>query len=274
MNDNLFLFDDFITELNQDSSPGHLDQLELFYEDTDELFSTLTEIISSSQVAITYASANIGTLSALGKDEPNGYLLQWPGPEAGLTSIIHSTQAGSCNSFVAVFPFINDGIKYPCRVLEIRLFANRLEAQLVVQAGEDENLSLTFYDTGYLSDRIVYQKDAVYQFVLRGFAYHLETLSVKTDGMYALFPREELGADHYEIHGSVSAVENLPKVMLKQNVWLLRVTIARTEDDEPVDMAICLTAKVLGKNRLPEVGEEVNALIWLQGHLWGLASEE
>ncbi|MBU1105358.1 MAG: hypothetical protein KKB51_01720 [Candidatus Riflebacteria bacterium] len=270
MNDNLFLFDDFITELSEDNSPGHLDQLELFYEDTDELFKTLTEIITSSQLAVTYASVHKDSLPALKPNEPVGYLLQWPDPQCGLTTLIHSDQAaaGTCSSFVAVFPFISDGIRYSCRVLETRLFSNRLEAQLVVLAGEDELLSLTFYDARYAADRVVYQKDTVYQFILRGFAYHLELCNSEDSAMSALFPRTDLGADHYEIQGPVTTIKAMATKMLQQQVWLLSVTIAQTEADEPLDIEICLTAKILGKTRLPEIGDNVSAVIWLQGHLW------
>ena len=273
MGDNLFLFEDFITELSESNSPGHLDQLELFYEDTEELFGSLTEIITASQLAITYATLHKDSFPALKPDEPAGYLLQWPDSQCGLTTLIHSAQAGMCNSFVAVFPFISDGTRYPCRVLETRLFSNRLEAQLVVLAGADELLSLTFYDARYLADRIVYQKDTVYQFILRGFAYHLEEYCSEDIGMSAMFPRADLGADHYEIQGQVTAVKAVPVKMLKQQVWLVSVTIARTEADEPLDIEVCLSARILGKNRLPEVGANVRAVIWLQGHLWGIDPE-
>lgn len=272
MSDKLFLFDEFINELNESESPGHLDQLELFYEDTDELFGSLTEIISSSQIAVTYATANKNACQKLKKEEPVGFLLHWPSPDSGLCSIIHSEREGSCNSFVAVFPFLNEGSSFSCRVTETRLFSNRLEAQLVVLAGDNEELSLTFYDTRYLADRVVYQKDETYQFILRGFAYHFERLPDQSSDLSALVPREDLGADHYEICGPVIDLRAFPSGMLKQKLWLLSVAFAQTIDNEPVKLIICLSEKVLGAKRLPKAGENISAVIWLQGHLWGPVS--
>ena len=53
----LFLFeDDLITDLSEDQSPGHLDQIELFYEDTDSLFDSISDVIADSQLAVTFAS--------------------------------------------------------------------------------------------------------------------------------------------------------------------------------------------------------------------------
>ena len=201
MTDKLFLFDDLISELSEDASPGHLDQLELFYENTEELFASMTSIITSSLVATTCASLRPELAPPAASSEPAGFLLNWPSMRCGLTSIIRSDQQGQCNSLAAVFPFIGDGVKHRCRLLETRLYANRLEAQLAAYIGEDEELALTFYDAHYLANRTIYQKDAAYHFVLRGFVYHLEI----TDGefMEALFQRAELGADHYETAGLV-----------------------------------------------------------------------
>lgn len=286
MNDNLFLFDDFITELSETASPGHLDQLELFYENTDELFGTLTDIITASQLAMTYASVRQKDFPALPASEPAGYLLQWPSPRCGLASIIRSEQSGQCNSFQAVFPFINEGVRHTCRILKTRLFSSRLEAQLEVVAGEDEELALTFYDVNYLADRVAYSKDAVFQFMLRGLAYFFEVfvaepvvtndpepVAFETAGMAALFPREDLGADHYEIQGPVKEVKEPDFEMLGQKIRLVRVTIAHTSGGEDVDFDLCVTQKVLGKGRVPVPGDDIRAVIWLQGHLWGPGEE-
>ncbi len=270
----LVLFDDFITELSEDASPGHLDQLELFYEDTEELFGSMTSIITSSLLAVTCAALHPEITRPLAKTEPVGHLLHWPSARCGLTSIIHSDQQGQCNSLVAVFPFIADGVKHCCRLLEVRLFANRLEAQLVAYIGEDEELSLTFYDAQYLADRTIYQKDGLYQFVLRGFAYHFEISAQNEDGfMEAIYQREELGADHYEMSGLVRAVSEYDFAIPKQKFWLIRTLIARTSGEDEIEIDLLLTEKALGKNPLPKTGNCINTLVWLQGHLSGPAEE-
>ncbi|PKL45177.1 MAG: hypothetical protein CVV41_03545 [Candidatus Riflebacteria bacterium HGW-Riflebacteria-1] len=270
MNDKLFLFDDLITELSEDASPGHLDQLELFYKDTEELFGSMTSIITSSQLAVTCSSLHPELAQPLAAGEPAGHLLQWPSPRCGLTSVIRSDQQGQCNSLIAVFPFIGDGVKHRCRLLETRLYANRLEAQLFAYIGGDEELNMTFYDAHYLANRTIYQKEALYHFILRGFAYHLESVMPGPDGfMEAIYQREELGADHYEISGLVRDVKEYDFAMPEQKFWLLRTLIARTSSGEEIEIDLLLTGKTLGKNSLPQAGDCINALIWLQGHLWG-----
>jgi hypothetical protein len=271
-NNDLFLGASFVKELDEAASPGHLDQIELFYDEPEELFNSLSEIITSSQIAVTYALANPGSAPVAKKNEPAGHLLLWPEPQSGLVTIIHSEQGGSCNSFSAAFPFISDGIMVKCRLQKVRLFASRLEAQLEVLAGSDELLCLTFYDAHYLGNRFLYMQNEAFNFILRGFAYHLQ-INDDSDGLSALFQREELGADHYEIHGPVTTISEPAGRMLGQKTWLIRVAIARTVDDEAVEMEFCLTQKTLGKNSLPQRGQNVSAVIWLQGHLWGPTAE-
>lgn len=294
-------FADLITELSEENSPGHLDQLELFYDDTEDVFGSLITILSTSQEAVTYSADESAKPFVLPDGEPSGYLLVWPAQRFGLTTIMHTDGSKQRNACIAVFPFISDGIRYTARLEEIRLFASRLEAQLVVLAGPDEELYLTFYDAHFLTDRAFYQKGETYQFIIRGLAYFFEVFAAKpiiisdpegvkkirqvsaeagqsitndseaitinTSGMAALFPREELGADHYEIHGPVKLVKELDAEMLGQKVWQVRVTVAHTCGDEDLDIDVWVTKKVLGKGRLPQVGEDVRTVIWLQGHL-------
>jgi hypothetical protein len=275
--DNLFLFEksSFITELSEEKSPGHLDQLEIFYEDTEKLFDSISEKISSSQLAVTYATVRPNEFGPPAAGEPSGYLLHWPAHQSGLSTIIRSDGEGQQNSLQAVFPFSCDGTSYLCRLVEIILFNNRLEAQLKVMAGENEELELTFYDSHYLADRVVYREAGVYQFILRAFAYFFEAQAVSADddGLWALFNRSELGADHYEVHGPVRSVTGLSEPLLGQKTWRVEIVIGRSAADEDQLLDIFLTQKVLGKGRLPAVGDNARAVVWLQGHLWGIPGD-
>ena len=272
--ENLFLFDrdKLIIELNEEQSPGHLDQIELFYDDTAQLFDSISDIIATSQLAVTYVSARPGQFATAPAGEPAGWLLQWPDGLHGLSCIIRSDDQGQTNALQAVFPFSSEGVTCTCRLLAVRLFYNRLEAQLQVLVGAEEELSLTFYDTRYLHDRLAYRKDATYQFVIRAFAYVFAALAPdedSVDGLWALFNREELGADHYEIHGPVRAVAEYELPMLGQKLWRVSVVIGCSSDMEEQLLDILVSAKVLGKGNPPRVGDQVRAVAWLQGHLWG-----
>ncbi len=268
MTDQLFLFNDFINELDDKNSPGHLDQLELFYDDTDELFNSITEIVTESHLAITYFTANKENFPSSDKEKPKGYLLKWPNHENGILTVISSQENGSLNSLTAVFPFSATGTDFICRLQRIRLFSNAIEAQLQVMAGEDELLELTFYDIHFLYDRPAYKKDARYHFVLRAFAYHAE-IHENPESMSALFPRPDLGADHYEVQGPIIGIEEFSDGMLKQKTWTVKTVIAENPDGKPVVLDILLSAKVLGKRKPPAVSQCLTAVIWLQGHLWG-----
>jgi len=269
MSDNLFLFNTFIEELDEKTSPGHLDQIELFYEDTEELFKSMTDIITASQLATTFATANRTSTVPPGKTESSGYLLKWPDAEAGLSTVICSQADGCCNSLAAAFPFTSSGTLFTCRLTGIRLFANRLEAQLKVNAGEEELLELTFYDIHYLQDRTIYRENGLYQFALRAFAYHFEVYD-DPEAFSAMFPRADLGSDHYEIQGPVCLVEQPEKDMLKQKILSVKVSVAQNPDGTPVILEVIISARVLGQKKAPAAGQCINAVIWLQGHLHGL----
>ncbi|NCB39609.1 MAG: hypothetical protein EOM80_12675 [Erysipelotrichia bacterium] len=279
MNDNLFLFNDFIIELSENESPGHLDQIEIFYEDTEKLFDSLTDVITGSQLAMTYASVRQKGKILNVAGEPEGYLLQWPDNRCGLSSIVRSESAGMHNSVIAVFPFVNEGVRFFGRLRETRLFANRLEAQLVVDFGEEEELALTFYDVHYLSNRSIYRKNGRYDFVLRGLAYFIENSASVNCGESvegALFPREDLGFDHYEIQGLIKKIEIIDAELYgqkAQKIWQIRLAFAVFPSGEDVELDIFVSEKVMKKSCALKTGENIQAVIWLQGHLWGVSEE-
>ena len=270
----LFLFeDDLITDLSEDQSPGHLDQIELFYEDTDSLFDSISDVIADSHLAVTFASVRAEQFPAPA-DQAKGWLLHWPDHQKGLTCVVRSDGNGQQNSLVAVFPFFNDGIQYHCRVNGVRRFASRFEAQIEALVGDDELLSLTFYDCHYLSDRNVYRKNAAYRFVLRSFAYHFNLQSPADSEFFsAVFNREDLGADHYELQGPVRKVEEIAGPFLGQKAWNVHIVVANSEDGEEMLLPVIITARLLGKGSLPKPGDSLQALVWLQGHLWGVEED-
>jgi hypothetical protein len=270
--ENLLLFEknDFITELSEENTPGHLDQIEMFYEDTDQLFKSISEVIPASQLAVTYATVRNVVSPSTSDVEPKGYLLHWPDHKNGLSCVIRSDGQGQQNSLQAVFPFCSEGVEYLCRLDEIRLFHNRLEAQLKVMAGADEELALTFFDAHYLADRFVYRQGRSYRFIVRAFAYCLEVAGNSgEDTGWALFNRPDLGADHYEVQGPVESVAELEQPVLGQKTSKIRIIIGRTSEDEDCYLDIFVTQKVLGSARLPKPGDNIQSVIWLQGHLWG-----
>jgi hypothetical protein len=58
--------------------------------------------------------------------------------------------------------------------------------------------------------------------------------------------------------------------MFGQPVWMVQVTVARIGDDNDVDvnLDIAVSATVLDGRPLPALGDDVEAVILLQGYIW------
>jgi hypothetical protein len=198
---------------------------------------------------------------------------------------------------------VSEGVQHTIRLERVRLWPNRLEAQIEALVGADEELSITFFDPLFAANRAFYRKDEIYQFVLVGFRYDFEIvdpapividdmekvrrlrtmmykddpekrgtqvpLVFETKGMAAFLPRGDLAADDYEFQGPVKSVTEFHTEMFGQQAWRVRITVSRpASKDIDIDIDLCLTRKVLGDCRLPNIGEDVRGILWLQGYLW------
>ena len=119
-----------------------------------------------------------------------------------------------------------------------------------------------------ISDRNVYRKNAAYRFVLRSFAYHFNLQSPADSEFSAVFNREDLGADHYELQGAVRKVEEIAGPFLGQKAWNVHVVVANSEDGEEM-LLPGNTHDACWRQGFSKPGDSVQALVWLQGHLWG-----
>jgi len=179
------------------------------------------------------------------------------------------------------------------------VWENGLEAQIEASL---EEASIAFYDTQFIANRAWYESGKTYQFLLAGIAYTCreakneplvidppprwgkelreekkieawstqkpdEPLVFHFDGMASLVPLPEGDIDDYSFHSPIKACKEI--YILNQPAWLLRTTILRSlEFDADIDLDIVVTGKIWQSNRPPQVGEDIEGTLWLQGFLW------
>lgn len=294
-------FEDVIVTTSNKEAGGHGGHWEIFFDDVGVLLKALPRIIQEGKLALAYADIKSAKPYPFPEREPKGALLVWPIPRFGLIAAIELDARSEANQLISAYPWVSEGAQHTIRLERVRLWPNRLEAQIDALVGADEELSITFFDPLFAANRAFYNKDEIYPFVLVGFPYVLEIvdpapivindmekvrrlrtmmykddpaqrdtrepLVFETKGMAALLPRGDLAGDDYEFQGPVKSVTEFHTEMLGQQAWRVRITVRRHADKD-FDIELCLTRKVLSDSRVPKIGEDVRGILWLQGYLW------
>jgi hypothetical protein len=294
-------FEEIVVEISSEEAGGHGDHWKIFFHNLKDFFTRLPQIIQEAQPALTYADIRSAIPYIFPKQEPDGYLLVWPIPRFGLIATIKRNSPSAANELISAYPWVSEGKQHTIRMEQIRLWPNRLEAQIEAGLGIDEELPITFFDPLFAANRVFYKKGEWYQFILVGFPYTFEIVDPKpivindpekirnlrsilhsddperresqeplifeTKGMAALLPHHDLEGDDYEFQGPVKSVTEFHTEMFGQRTWRIRITIHRRSDKD-FDLDLCLTEKILGNQRMPEAGDDVRGILWLQGYLW------
>lgn len=286
---------EFVRVLTEEQASDHCDQLEMYYEEAEQVFGSLKTLLPKSEDVESYGSVHHEEKPALSADEPLGFLAVYPSQNAGVSMVIHNDAKTMKNSVKAVFPFIGEGNKYPCSIQNIQLYPNHLEAQISAFIDEDQNLLLNFYDTHYLDNRTFYNDKDTFQFIIRALAYCVEVnqttdpnelkkiaglvdkdskdnLEIDAKNMIAVYPREDMGADHYEIQSPVQDIKEYGNIN-GEKVWQIGILLGTTPAGEDIPLDIYVTERSLNGSPLPKVGDNISAVVWLQGHLWGIGEE-
>jgi hypothetical protein len=269
-------FEEVVVEIPDGTSVGHGDHWSVFIDDPPDFFKDIPSMLDEARPALTYADIRIARPYPLPDTEPKGVLLVWPIPRFGAIMAIELDASAGENRFVAMYPWMSDGVQHTVRLVRVHLWPSRLEAQLQGLVGAAANMPITFFDPLFAANRAFYRKGEEYQVIMVGFPYRFEISESKpvviddrsrvrglrnamhtddpsrrdseaplvfdTKGMAALLPREDIAADAYEFRGPVKAVAELHTQMLGQRAWRVRVTVARLGDDD-FDVDLCLTAK-------------------------------
>ena len=264
---------EFIKVMTEDETPGHYDQIEMFYENAEAVLTTLPKILKSSEEVVSYGSEKSEEAPAISPDEPLGYLACHPSQNSGLEMVIYSNPKTMKNSVKDVFPFVDEGAKYNCSIQNIHLFDNRMEAQIEAFIDDENNMLLNFFDTHYLNNRAFYNNEDNFQFIIRGFAYGLEK-NEPDDTIISVSQREDMGLDHYEIQSPVKDIDELPEKINGQKVWRLGLVLGFNPDGSEIPLDVYITERSLADSQLPKEGDNISAVVWLQGHLWGIGEDE
>lgn len=93
------------------------------------------------------------------------------------------------------------------------------------------------------------------------------SLTIGTQGMAAILPLDDAPPSVYSVQGPVTSVARYGATLFDCEVWEVRVTIARIGADADVDLSILVSDVVLDGAPPPRVGDDVAAVIRLQGRI-------
>jgi len=279
--------------------PGNADHWRALGLDFDEALEVLNARLNE-------AFAPPSTLSRMGvpsrsiPSHPAGGLLVG-GEYHDRTAVVTRTDAEGL-MVVGFYPFLEQGGQVRARLMRVAEFDHGLMARVEVnvELSEDVVIPVTFFDPMYARDWPHYAAldDAPLSLLLSGLAYTIEVVepatlpldlgplrealakagvtdldalpdasTVSTQGMSVFLPAGGSNEDDWSFQGQVTAIE--ARVVCGQEAWLAKVRVAGTDGAE-LRLPVLFTRAAL-RGRLPEVGEDVGGVLWLQGWLWGPA---
>ena len=265
---------------------------EPFVEDAKELTCRLPEIVPKALLQTGYGEDRKPARS-LPDDWPQGFQLVWPLRVQGMALILRVEKEASM--LVSLFPFFATGSQHTLTLRDVSVWEGGLEAQITGSWGEGE---VTFFDTQYLINRAWYETGNEYDFIFSGMAYnagpaekrewkinrhpdevawmnqrlkegdepHEVACTMTLEGAAMFLPISEWDVDDYSFHAPVKSVEEF-KDWLGQDGWRVRATVMRF-GDEDADLDILITRRAWTGDAPPQVGQDIEGRLWLQGHLW------
>jgi hypothetical protein len=264
-----------------------------------DVVDLLPKVISESRTAencelSTSLKARALQLSA---SEPQGMLISWPGYRSGLMMAAAVQEGG--NELKAFWPYTTDGVEHEVRLERVLVPSNRLQGLI---EGSVFDLPICFMDVFYAVDRIFHRVGSVHRMLLAGFAHefsviHPEPLileqskvsydlkqafgsdALNADGSVTLQTRGAAGmapataqypSNWYEVQGPVRRIERYSGDLFGRAVWQVRTTVSRGSfvNEQDFNIDILLTDHILGDRPLPAVGDDIRAVVWLQGRIW------
>jgi hypothetical protein len=258
-------------------------------------FERLGEILQGEHPKQRFRDANDKGCPRIDPSEwPVGYVAAWPDEVKGLCTVHSIDLERKEVNLESLFPFFAEGARHTMTLEEVCVWNSGYEAHIIGTLGEAE---IIFYDTAYLPNRAWYKIRQHYDFTLTGLAYSArpapyEPFTVRQDpevaawiarmrreqgeevlpglepifsmkGMASLLPIEEWDRDDYTFRGPVLSVREVE--MLDEPAWLLEVTVLRFSGD--LNLNILVTRRVWEGERPPQVGEDVEGRLWLQGYM-------
>jgi hypothetical protein len=263
-----------------------------FVEDSEEIVKRLPEFLSIELLQTGYGDF-YKSPRAIPEEWPKGVEFVWPMHTQGTAMIIRFEEQAA--QLVSFFPFFASGSQHSLTLCEVCVWEGGMEAQITASWGDGE---VTFFDTRYTINRAWYETGKEYDFILSGIAYsakpaenpelqinrhpdevawlnqrlkegeepHEAVCTLHFDGAAWFLPINEWDSDDYSFHAPVKAVEEF-KDWLGQDGWRVRATVMRF-GDEDADLDIIITQRAWSGNEPPQVGQDIEGQLWLQGYLW------
>ncbi len=246
-------------------------------EEQKELYKKITDFyqkkLEGSRETITYCQIpyNEEEENKVPENEPLGKIMVYPHIEHGLGLIVTKDRKTKVEKLRNVYPFLEKGHEYKCKLQNVLIGYYRQEAQLVAFIDEYENLMITFYDKHYIANRFLYNKDDSYIFNINALAYSVEIIN--NDNMICVSPTYDIDSEHYEIDTIVNRVSIYDEFVNEQKVWQLDVVIGYTPDGDEIPLVVYFTKKSLNGNPIPQKGDNVHLSVSIQGSLVAINKE-
>ena len=199
-----------------------------------------------------------------------------------------------CNEYTSAYPLLI-GINNEVRLKEDFCWENCGEGEFAAEAGDDKVIN--FFDPFYVVDKAYFKTDKPKTISLAGLAYSLEKLEEKEfvidKGEFYNVSRDEflkenpdkteqdfeppvvkLEADHFRMlipkqyaceYEIATQIENIKYFkILGEEIAQLKVNLEHSDNEKSLYCYIYASKHVLGKYK-PQVGDGINAIVWLSG---------
>lgn len=228
--------------------------------------------------------------------------LWWPG-QAGrgtlaLVAINAQDEDGTAgNLLMSAYPAVLDGPIQPLTIQEVLPWSNGIEGLVRATFPEDgSGPEIAFFDTLFYLNRDRYRPGLTLPFRLAAFAYwaqvvhpepvvidkpeaieamrkgteregDMSSIEVIMSGAAILFPRDDLSPDDAEAQGPVRAVDHVLWAGVPLTCCWVTVVRLLDREDEDIDIPVFIAPHVWRTGERPEPGNDLQALIWIQGCL-------
>lgn len=228
--------------------------------------------------------------------QPRCALRLMPGPRSGFAALL--SEHDGRPALTAVWPFATEGVEHELEVKQVLIAPNQLQAIIVTELRGV--MDLAWMDVMFPVDRGFYAEGSRHMVALSGIAHQFKvgkveavrvtrgqanyadlfakypewtqpdgSLLMPTEGMSSIMPLQDAPPGVYSIQGPVKQVRLFEGPILGREIWDVRMTVARLEGmvNPDVELSVLLSDVVLNGRPPPRPGDDVNAVVRLQGKI-------
>lgn len=271
--------------------------------DTSDWFAAFD--LSAQDVTARFVQPHVQTAEILGSgdrrlsvppaalpNEPRAHLMLTPNGESGVVGLI--AVDGASQRFIAAWPHFAGGLAQDIAVDQVLLSSDRRQAFVRGRIGD---FQIAFHECFFAIDRGFYRPGVRHRYALTALAYNARagglgpvvltpeapnyrklrekmpgnlradgSLTIPTDGMVHCAPMEAAPPGTYELQGPVKAVRRYQGFDFDQPILQVVMALHRgVEEDDELDVTILMPERVIENGSPLAVGDDINALIFVQG---------